>query len=129
MRAALPAADPAPGVIARMCSQRVDTALALNPRLGSPGSRNNVNSALTAIWEPPSCSGIACGAARARRRLCWLRESRPYLGYGLTNRPTRPVTPLTCGDGGEPNFSVTCSRVSPGGSSFGAKSVAISVNV
>jgi len=29
MRAALPAADPAPGVIARMYSQRVDTALAL----------------------------------------------------------------------------------------------------
>ena len=73
MRAALPAADPAPGVIARTCSQRVDTAFALI-LCRSRGSRNKVNPALTPMWEPRCCSGSAGGAARARRRRLWVAE-------------------------------------------------------
>ena len=57
------------------------------------------------------------------------RQCCTYLCHGLTNSPMRPVTPFTCGDGGAPNLAVKSSRVRPGGNSFGAKSVAIRVNV
>ena len=70
------------------------------------------------------------GVRRARRRHSGLRRSTArYLCHGLTNNPMRPVTPFICGDGGVPNLAVNSSRVRPDGSSPGAKSVAISVNV
>ena len=79
--------------------------------------------------RPPLKNAISARSSAAISLFVALDVVRRYLCHGLTNNPIMPVTPFTCGDGGDPNFAVNSSRVRPGGNSFGAKSVAISVKV
>jgi hypothetical protein len=84
--------------------------------------------------------GVGLRVFNRRLRVCNAQRSRPTLDgvgrewvsiyFGFTNNPIKPAEPFACDiPPAGTSFARNSSRVSPGGSSFGSKSVATTTNV